>query len=368
MPLATNAWSERFVRAERNPLHLAAWLLIVCALIFAMISIGGYTRLSGSGLSMVDWQPIAGWLPPLSDTQWNSEFERYRQYPEYQFVHPNMTLAQFKSIFWVEFIHRVAGRILAIAFFVPFACFLARGYLRTGLTVRFGAVLVLGGLQGLLGWYMVKSGLADNPSVSQYRLTAHLSLAVALYGYVLWLAVSAIGLEPRRATVHAVSGIRPLALLALALVAGMLISGGFMAGTHAGFILNTYPTMGGQWVPDMLLSLSPAWRNLFENAVTIQFGHRWLAALTLAVMVILWCQRFRTLHQHVKRALDCVLAAAGLQFLLGISTLISRIEWPLALAHQAGFVVLLTALIVLLRLTTPVVSDRSVKSLDHSAA
>ncbi len=367
MQSASNAWAGRFVRAERNSFHLAVWLLIVCALIFAMISIGGYTRLSGSGLSMVDWQPISGWLPPLSDADWHSEFEHYRQYPEYQFVHPGMTLAEFKTIFWVEFIHRVAGRILAIAFFLPFVCFLARGYLRTGLAVRFGAVFVLGGLQGLLGWYMVKSGLVDNPAVSQYRLTAHLGLAVALYGYLLWLAVSAIGLAPQRDTAHLVSRIRALAAAALALVAGMLISGGFMAGTHAGFVINTYPTMHGQWVPDMLMSLSPAWRNLFENVVTIQFGHRWLAALTLAVVAILWLQRFRTSHRRVRRALDWVLIAAVFQFLLGISTLISRVEWPLALSHQAGFVALLTSLIVLLRLTTPA-AGRSVKSIKHSAA
>ena len=337
------------VLPNRNPRHVAAWLLVVCALIYCVIAIGGYTRLTESGLSIVAWEPISGVIPPLSLEQWTSEFEHYQQFPEFKVVNQDMQLAEFKRIYWIEYAHRLAARLVALVFLVPFVFFLVRGYLSKQLTARLVAVFVLGGFQGLLGWYMVASGLIDNPAVSQYRLTAHLSLAVILLGYVLWLAVSLIPIQQKISAADR-SYFRTTAVICIVLVGLMQVSGGFMAGTHAGFVINTFPDMNGEFIPTMIGSLEPFWRNLFENVVTIQFFHRWLAVVSVIAVAVLWIGRFRTALPLLKRLADLLMVIVLLQFTMGVSTLLSQVHLPVALIHQSGFVVLLTVLIVTLRL------------------
>ena len=321
-------------------------------MIYAIIAIGGYTRLTNSGLSIVTWQPVSGIIPPLTEDQWEVEFDIYKQFPEFQIVNPDLTLVGFKQIFWVEYVHRLAGRLVALVFLLPFIYFLFRGYLTRRFIVRLAAVFILGGIQGLLGWYMVKSGLINNPSVSQYRLTAHLSLAVILYSYVLWLSVSLFGFQALERH-PSLPSIRRLAVACIGLVALMQLSGGFMAGTQAGFVINTFPDMNGKWVPDLLFPLSPLWRNLFENVVTIQFIHRWTAVATVLAIAVLWLQRFQIKSKSVKLGIDIAFLAALMQFSLGVSTLLSQVEISIAIAHQSGFVLLLSVLIILIRATLP---------------
>ena len=336
---------------NRNPIYIAAWLLLLCFLIYLLIAVGGFTRLTDSGLSIVEWEPITGVIPPLSQTEWRAEFERYQQYPEYKYTHPDMNLAEFKRIYWVEYLHRLIGRFLAVCFFIPFVYFLIRGHLSRKLILRLSAVFLLGGFQGILGWYMVKSGLAENPAVSQYRLTAHLGLAVVLYSYLLWLALQFV--EFNRVVYHyRLKLVRRYSCGCLALAGLMLVSGGFMSGTHAGYVLNTFPDMNGKWWPDMIISLSPIWRNFFENVITIQFTHRWSAVLTLIAIIGLWSFRFRLEGFHVKLVLDLLLISILLQFCLGILTLLTRVEISIALVHQSGFVLVLSLLILLLRITS----------------
>ncbi len=336
---------------KQNPRYVAIWLLTVSLMIYVLIAIGGFTRLTDSGLSMVDWQPITGIIPPLTQDDWFAEFERYQQYPEYKFVNSDMSLKEFKQIFWVEYLHRIIGRLVAAFFFFPFLYFSIRGYFTRTVTFKLIFVFLLGGLQGLLGWYMVKSGLVDNPAVSQYRLTAHLGLAVVLYGYVLWMALQFFEF---RAVVHHYhsSVVHKFSIVCIALVAFMLVSGGLMAGTRAGFVINTFPDMNGQWWPDMIFALSPTWKNFFENVVTIQFMHRWAAILSLIAIIGLWTHRFRIEGFHVRLVLDLILVAILLQICLGILTLLTRVDLAIALAHQSVFVLLLSLLIVLLKITS----------------
>lgn len=338
------------IQPHRNPIHVAVWLLVVCAMIYGVIAIGGYTRLTGSGLSMVDWNPVSGVVPPMTDRQWNAEFKHYQQFPEYRTVTGNLSLEGFKRIFWIEFAHRIAARLVGIAFLIPFLFFLLRGYLTTPMGLRLAVVFLLGGLQGLLGWFMVQSGLISDPSVSQYRLTAHLSLAVLLYSYILWLGVGLLG--GRAQPSHAGDHRRLLAgvVICIVLVAIMQVSGGFMAGTHAGYVVNTFPHMNSEWIPDMLFSMTPLWSNFFENVIAIQFFHRWVAVAALVAIFVLWSRRFSMRRCGARMALDIVMIVAVCQFLLGIATLVGRVQLPVALAHQTGFVALLSALVIFLRL------------------
>lgn len=346
------------VRTNRNSLYVAVWLIVVCAMIYLVIAIGGYTRLTDSGLSIVEWDPISGVVPPLSRAAWEAEFERYQQFPEFKLVNQDMQLDDFKRIYWVEYTHRLVARIMGLVFLVPFLFFLVRGYLSKALITRLTAVFLLGGLQGALGWYMVASGLVNNPAVSQYRLTAHLALAVALYSYVLWLAVGLIQAKLQKQQRDDAIYLRNAALVCLFFVALMQISGGMMAGTHAGYVFNTFPDMNGELVPQVLVALQPMWRNLFENVVTIQFVHRWTAVATVLVVAVLWLGRFRTDQPGLKRLADLTLVLVLAQFVLGISTLLSQVHLPIALAHQSGFVLITSVLIVMLRLTWTTAATR----------
>jgi cytochrome c oxidase assembly protein subunit 15 len=321
---------------------IAFWLLVCCAMVFAMVILGGVTRLTGSGLSMVEWDPIFGIVPPLDETAWNETFELYQQSPEYKKINAGMELAGFKNIYWFEYSHRVLGRTIGTVFLLPFLFFLVKGWVSRPLIPRLTGMFVLGGLQGLLGWYMVKSGLVDNPHVSQYRLTAHLGLAIVIYAYMFNVAMELLHGGKRSMLVS--SRLQRAMTLLSALVFITILSGGFVAGLKAGFAYNTFPLMDGHWVPSVLFMQEPWWRNFFENIATVQFDHRVLAALVFISIVIIWLVSLRqALAAPVRTGMHLLLAAALLQVTLGISTLLLHVPVSLAAAHQAGALLLFTA-------------------------
>ena len=323
--------------------QVASWLMICAAVIFGMILLGGVTRLTNSGLSMVEWKPLMGAIPPLSEEAWQASFEKYKQFPEYRKVNLGMTLHEYKSIFMYEYLHRLLGRLIGVIFLLPMLYFAMRGRIRPGLMPKLLVLFFLGACQGLLGWYMVKSGLVDNPRVSQYRLTAHLGLAFAIYAYMFWLALDL--LSP--ATVTGGGALRRSAGWALALVGVvylMILSGGLVAGTRAGFAYSTWPLMGTSFIPPGLYAGTPAWRDAFEDITTIQFNHRMFAylvfVLSMTFAVVVWR---RTADRKVRLALGLMVAALLLQVTLGISTLLLHVPLYLAAAHQGGAVLLLSA-------------------------
>ncbi|MCA3262986.1 MAG: COX15/CtaA family protein [Telmatospirillum sp.] len=313
---------------------IATWLFVCCAMIFAMVVIGGITRLTESGLSIVEWRPVSGVLPPLSEAAWLAEFEKYRQIDQYRLMNAGMSLEAFKTIYFWEWFHRFWGRLIGIVFAVPFFWFVLRGQLRGRRAVKLFALFCLGGLQGLIGWWMVSSGLKpDMLAVSQYRLAAHLSLALALYLGLLWTALG-IRMGPSRGTAAG------LAVLALVFTTAM--AGAFVAGLDAGLAYNTFPLMDGAFVPVGYGDIAPFWKNLFENHAAVQFNHRWLGIASLvAVSLLAW-----RLFQAVPRAAIAMALAGAAQVALGIATLLLWVPIPLAAAHQAGSVVLLTAVAV----------------------
>jgi heme a synthase len=345
----TTARSEAPVRAatEQRLGPVAAWLFVCCALIFLMVLVGGITRLTLSGLSITEWKPVVGVVPPLSAADWAAEFAKYKQIPEYRALHYAMTLDEFKNIYFWEYIHRLLGRLIGVAFAVPFLWFLARRRLPRRLAAPLAAILLLGFAQGALGWYMVKSGLADRAEVSQYRLVAHLALALAIYGAILWTALSTLRDAPR---VERERGAwwRLASEAVIGLVAVTILAGGFVAGTRAGLIYNTFPLMDGRLVPAGYGQLHPFYLNWFENVTAVQFDHRVLAMATFTAVFLLWAAGLHAvLPKPVRIALHVLLVAAALQVALGISTLILIVPIPLAAAHQAGAVLLLSAAIFL---------------------
>jgi heme a synthase len=326
--------------------QLALWLMLCCAMIFAMVVLGGVTRLTGSGLSMVEWDPIFGVVPPLSEAQWESTFNLYKESPEYRKINAGMDLHGFKQIYWFEFAHRLLGRTIGVVFLIPFLYFLFTGRIRRPLIPRLATLFVLGGLQGVLGWYMVKSGLVDRPHVSQYRLTAHLAAALLIYAYMFWVALGLWTSAERSEEPSAPRGLRRFAALLGGLVFITALSGGFVAGLKAGFAYNTFPLMDGHWIPEAMFLMSPAWRNFFENIATVQFDHRLLATLVFVGCVSFWLAARRyTLPVSAHIGVHALLAAAVLQVTLGISTLMLHVPTVLASAHQAGALLLLTVVL-----------------------
>lgn len=327
---------------------IGIWLLICCAMIFTMVVLGGVTRLTGSGLSMVDWKPVYGVLPPLSQTEWLEVFEKYKATPEYQKINIGMDVEGFKGIFWLEYFHRIMGRLIGVVFLLPFLFFLFTGRIERILLPRLVTLFVLGGLQGLLGWYMVKSGLVNNPHVSQYRLTAHLMLAVLIYGYMLWIAYDLITRRYEHMNVDRLKGLRKLTYLVLGMVVVTLASGGFVAGLKAGLAYNSFPLMDGRWIPEGLFTLQPWFLNLFENMATVQFDHRLLASLLFLMIVVLWLVALRyRLPPSVRMGTHLLLLAGIVQVSLGITTLVYQVPIPLAAAHQGGALVVLTVILYL---------------------
>ena len=319
---------------------LALWLLIVAAMIFAMVVLGGATRLTRSGLSIVEWRLVAGTLPPLSDVHWLELFDKYRLTPEYRKINVGMDLAGFKEIFWLEYLHRLWGRLIFLVALVPLVWFLWRKRIEKRLVPHMVAVPLLVAANGVLGWFMVASGLVDIPRVSPYRLTAHLGLAIGLYGYVLWLALGL--LYPAQGKLEWTL-LRRGATAVTALVFFMILTGGFVAGTKAGYTFNTFPLMNGRFVPEGIFGMEPWWVNLFENVATVQFNHRLVAYLLLLAIPGYWlyARRF-DLSARARWLLHGLLAVLGIQVLLGIATLLYIVPVPLGAAHQAGALLLFT--------------------------
>ncbi|XP_011702299.1 PREDICTED: cytochrome c oxidase assembly protein COX15 homolog [Wasmannia auropunctata] len=342
---------------------VGSWLLTCGGMVFVAVALGGITRLTESGLSMVTWR-LLGEKMPLNETEWLSEFERYKQFPEYKITNYNMTLEEFKRIWWMEYFHRMWGRLIGAVFIIPATYFWYKGMLRSGLKKR---VVILGsliGLQGLMGWYMVKSGLEDRfkdpsdvPRVSQYRLAAHLGLALFLYASFLYnalyhllpaqkLTANLSGTTIAKNTLKAQRKFKGLIHSAKGLIFLTALSGALVAGMDAGLIYNTFPRMADKWIPDDLLGLSPVLKNFTENPTTVQFDHRILGITTLTLITCLGIlSRKHKLPGHGRKAVVAVLCAGYLQVLLGISTLLYQVPVTLAASHQSGSLLLLSTII-----------------------
>jgi cytochrome c oxidase assembly protein subunit 15 len=319
--------------------QIAYWLLICAAVIFGMILLGGVTRLTNSGLSMVDWKPLMGVIPPLSEADWQAMFLKYQQFPEYQKVNTGMSLEEFKPIFMYEYLHRVLGRFIGLIFILPFLFFLFTKRIKAGLTPKLIIMLIGGGFQGLLGWYMVKSGLVDNPRVSQYRLTAHLGAAVLIYSFILWTAFSLISPKSDQPI-----ELKNFSYLLSGLIFLMILSGGLVAGTHAGHAYSTWPLMGDSFIPAGLYSMTPVWLSAFEDITTIQFNHRMFAYLIVALVIVFALKTLRAdIKGPAKIGVFCLIGLLIMQVTLGISTLLFYVPVPVAAAHQVGAVALLSA-------------------------
>ena len=320
------------------------WLLACCAMIFAMALIGAITRLTESGLSIMEWAPISGALPPLSQAEWQRLFDLYRQIPEYQQVNAGMSLEEFKAIFWWEWIHRLWGRLIGLVFALPFLWFWWRGRLDRRLTLLLLFALLLGGLQGALGWFMVASGFGDRTDVSQYRLVAHLGLALAIYAYLFWLALGQLRPRPEASHDPAAGRLRRGSIVLLALVAVTILSGGFVAGLNAGLVYNTFPLMDGDLVPAGYGMLAPWPLNLFENHAAVQFNHRLLAVATVALTLAVWLWSLRLdLAPAAQGGFALLAVLALMQLALGIVTLLLVVPVWAAALHQAGAILVLTA-------------------------
>jgi heme a synthase len=321
-------------RAETDR-AIGIWLFCVAGMVAIMVVIGGITRLTGSGLSMVEWRPLIGWLPPLSEEAWLRAFALYQNSPEYLKVNAWMGLEDFRRIFWWEYVHRLWGRLIGLAFVIPFAWFVIRGRVRAPLIPRLLVLLMLGGLQGGVGWWMVKSGLVDDPAVSQYRLTVHLGLAFLILGALLWTGLSLVSRERRAAP----SALYRHALLVMVLVSVTVLAGAMVAGLHAGMIYNTFPLMAGGLLPPDYANLSPLWLNALENPATVQFHHRIMAVVTVVIVMALLFRVTRSDLPPQRRLPAHALAGMVLvQAALGITTLLFVVPIDLAAAHQAGAV------------------------------
>jgi cytochrome c oxidase assembly protein subunit 15 len=313
----------------------------VAALVFAMVLVGGATRLTESGLSIVEWQPVTGTLPPMSEIAWQAEFEKYRAIPQYRELNRGMSLDEFKVIYWWEWTHRLLGRVIGAVFLLPFLWFLWRGWIGPSLRGRLWLIFSLGALQGAVGWWMVASGLVGRVSVSQYRLAFHLTLACVIYAAVVWTAGQ---LRPR-VQVSALARMRASAVTLLVLVLVQIYLGALVAGLRAGLVYNTWPLIDGALIPDAsrMFFEQPLWRNFFENTLTVQFNHRmaayalWVLALVHAVDVAVARRDGGALNGALALA-----AALTIQAAIGILTVIHQAPLALALLHQAAAMVVLT--------------------------
>jgi cytochrome c oxidase assembly protein subunit 15 len=334
------------VMLARTPsdVHLGAirlWLYAVAALVLAMVLVGGATRLTESGLSITEWQPVMGMLPPLSDAQWQTEFEKYQAIPQYHALNQGMNLDAFKAIYWWEWTHRLIGRVIGFVFLVPLLWFLWRGWIGPGLRGRLWFIFGLGALQGAVGWWMVASGLADRIEVSQYRLATHLVLACAIYVAIIWTAQRL----DERPVMPSPPRIRLSAMALLLLVLLQIYLGALVAGLRAGYVYNTWPLIDGALIPESarLFLDTPLWRNFFENTLTAQFDHR-MVAYTIFICALLHAfdvTRTAKSSWVVSSALVLVLAVT-VQAALGIWTLLDRVPITLALMHQAMAMLVLT--------------------------
>ncbi|MDJ0941286.1 MAG: COX15/CtaA family protein [Woeseiaceae bacterium] len=329
---------------ERRDKSVATWLLVCCGLVFAMVVLGGVTRLTGSGLSMAEWRPIMGALPPLTEAEWQRVFDIYKQTPEFLHVNSHMDVEDFKGIFWLEYLHRLLGRLIGFAFAVPLAWFAVRRYIPVRQLPWYLFLLALGAAQAFIGKIMVASGQVDAPAVSHYKLTAHLAAAFLVYSLMLWSAMNL--LRPR--TTAAPHPWFRQSVTVTALVSVTILSGGFVAGLKAGKIFNTFPMMGDYWIPPGVMALSPGWRNFFDNPAMVQLDHRILAITTFIVVVTFGLRLWRSpLGDRARLGVFMLLASVFVQVSLGILTLVLHVPVALAAAHQAVGLLLLTSALFL---------------------
>ena len=324
---------------------VVAWLTLVGLMVFCMIIVGGATRLTHSGLSIVEWEPLVGTIPPLDQDDWDEVFDEYKTSPEYQQVNFGMSLDEFKVIFWWEYFHRLLGRLIGLVFFIPLLYFAIRRKINGSLAKRLLGIFVLGGLQGGMGWYMVASGLVDDPRVSQYRLTAHLGIAFLIFGAIVWTALSVM--HPSKTNMS--QPVRRMFRFAVAInviIFLMVVSGGFVAGIRAGLAYNTWPLMGNSFVPPDIFILTPGWRNFFENMATVQFDHRIIAYVLAVLVPIFWFKvRRRDVSRQTVIATNTLLVLVFTQIVVGISTLLHHVPVTLGVAHQGiGSLVFVTSL------------------------
>ncbi len=363
-------------RRAPGPRAVATWLFCMCGMLLVMVSLGGATRLTGSGLSIMEWAPLLGALPPLSEAEWQRLYGLYQAIPQYSLVHQGFGIEGFKGIFWLEWAHRLWGRLLGLAFLVPLVIFAVRGAIDGRLARRLGGLFLLGGLQGAVGWFMVASGFeADSTAVSPYRLVVHLAMALLLYSAILW---TALGLwrqgserpgEVRPAGVGgdaapAIPRLRALTAATASLVAVTILAGGFVAGLRAGFTYNSFPFMDGRLVPDGYFMLRPLFRNLTENVAAVQFDHRLLATCTALLALGTAAYGVRAGARGVVRTRLLLLGGAVLaQYALGVMTLLWVVPVSLGTAHQAMAVLVLTAALAALHAQARPVPGRQVQRL-----
>ncbi len=333
---AAAASPDSNVHARRQ---VAAWLLVCCALVFAMVVVGGVTRLTRSGLSIVEWQPLMGAIPPLTEAHWQELFDKYRQTPEYLQVNKGMSLHEFKGIFWWEYLHRLLGRLIGLVFFVPLLWFMVKRKVEWALVPRLVAIFLLGGVQGAIGWWMVKSGLISDPRVSHVRLSIHLGIAFLIFAAMFWTALGLWAGAPardphRRRLAGYGAGLSVLTFV-------MVLSGALVAGTRAGYAYNTFPLMTGHFFPPEYFMLQPWWDNFLHNMATVQFNHRLIAwLLFFAIPVYWWALRRGAPPPKARLASNLLLVMLALQLALGISTLLLGVPVALGAMHQAGAMVL----------------------------
>ena len=321
------------------------WLITLTIMVFLIIIIGGLTRLTDSGLSMVDWQPILGTIPPLNNNQWMDVFNDYKLTPEFLYVNKNMTLDEFKYIFWWEWFHRFFARLIGLVFIIPFIYFLIKKNLNSFFYKRFSIIFSLGLFQAVVGWWMVKSGLSDDPFVSPYRLTFHLTNAVIIYALLLWTSVEYYHLKS--ANFISIRSKNILILISIILVFVTILSGGFMAGSHAGQSFNTYPLMNGKIIPDDIYLKDLGFLNIFENTVTINFNHRWIATITFIYTFSFFSYLiYKKIINLSNQIIISVLLILTLQFLLGIMALLSNVSIYYGSLHQTNSIALLSILLV----------------------
>jgi cytochrome c oxidase assembly protein subunit 15 len=326
--------------ALARPRAISDWLFIVAGLVLLMIVVGGITRLTESGLSIVRWEPVAGAVPPINEAEWVAEFDRYRQSPQYEQVNQGMSLAEFKGIFFWEYVHRLLGRVIGLAFALPLLWFAWRRAVPAGYGWRLVALLALGGLQGAIGWWMVASGLVDRPEVSHIRLAVHLLAALLIFAALIWTA-----LDLRRLAADPAA--RParmptLAIWTLSVLGLQLMFGAYVAGLEAGYAFSSWPRMGDEFFPSQAPLMEPFLRNFVDNPIVVQFVHRWLAFGVAALAFMLAAEAWRRRHR-----LDALLVAGAvtLQILLGIATLLTGVELTVAAAHQGMAALLLAAMV-----------------------
>lgn len=323
---------------EQARKYIRRWFWTGAGLIILMVIVGGITRLTGSGLSMTDWNLIMGAIPPLNESAWQEAFNQYKQFPEYQQLNTGMSLGAFKAIFFWEYLHRLLGRVAGIVFVIPFLWFLIRGYFTKKLLKRATVLFGLGAAQGVMGWIMVKSGLVDVPYVSHYRLALHLLLAVILLSFCVWYALDLY----KSKTNHPVPSKTTLSQWSLAIAVVFflqLIWGAFTAGLDAGFIYNTFPLMNNSWLPQNAWAMQPALINLIENPGTVQWVHRILGTLLAVLVIVLWMKTRKTgADKTIMRRASILLILIAFQYVLGILTLLFRVPVSLGVAHQTGAV------------------------------